>query len=126
MGVRIVTSYETAEGFQVTEVYSRIVAFAVDLLSNRVTVRQTFYLSRDMRLSGKTLERVPFTTDIFTFQAVGFPTTIDMLYFHLKRQLTSVGLTVEDVLEPGQSPSTYSEPDPVQAPAEDVAPQSVS
>lgn len=110
MGVRILTSYETSEGFRVTEVYSRIIGFSFNMITKNVYITQNFYLSRDMRLSGKSLERVPFTSGVFTFQAAGFPTTVDMLYFHLKRRLTSEGFAVEDVLEPGQSPSTYSEP----------------
>lgn len=110
MGVRILTSYETAEGFRVTEVYARIAVFSFDMSTSKIYIRLNFYLSRDMRLSGKSLERVPFTSDMFTFEATGFPTTVEMLYFYVKRQLTSKGITVEDVLEPGQSPSTYSEP----------------
>lgn len=125
MGVRIITSYQTPEGFQVTEVYSRIGGFSFDFGSNTTTVRQIFYLTRDMRLDGRSLGRVPFTTDIFTFQAPFFP-TIDMLYYHLKRQLTSKGFVVEDVLESGQTPSTYSEPDPAETSAVDTAPQTIS
>ena len=121
MGIKVVTSYVTPEGFQVTEVYGRIVFFSFDVVSGIISARQEFSLSRDLRLNGKTIRSVPFTSDIFTFQAPAFP-SVDMLYFHMKRQLTRTGLTVEDVLEPGQVASTYSEPEPVEAVATPVSP----
>ena len=121
MGIRILSSFQTAEGFQVTEVYSRIVFVSTHLVSNIVTFRQEFSLTRDFRLDAKTISSVPFTTDTVSFQATSFP-TVDMVYFHLKRHLVRLGLVVEDVLEEGQAPSTYTEPDEVETPAHTGAP----
>ena len=52
-------------------------------------------------------------TDVHMVYLPSLPSS-DVLYFHLKRQLRSVGLAVDDVLEEGQAPSTYSEPEVVE------------
>lgn len=119
MGVKVLTSFTTPEGFAVSEIYIRIVSMSLNMVSNIATFQQEFSLSRTSRLQSQQLSRVPFTTDIVSFSAIAFP-SIDMLYFHLKRHLTKLGLTVEDVLEPGQVPSTYTEPDEPETPAQTV------
>lgn len=115
MGVKVLTSFTTPEGFAVTEVYVRIVSMSFNMVSSIATLQQEFSVSRDARLQSQRLSRVPFTTDVMSFSALAFP-TIDMLYFRLKRYLTKLGLTVEDVLEEGQVPSTYTEPDEIETP----------
>jgi hypothetical protein len=117
MGVKVLTNFTTPEGFLVTEVYVRIVFMSFNLESNIATLQQEFSTSRDSRLQSQRLPRVPFTTDVVSFSARAFP-TIDMVYFHLKRYLTKLGLTVEDVLEDGQEPSTYTEPEEIESPAQ--------
>lgn len=117
MGIRIVSSFTTSEGFTVSEVYARITFVSVHLNSLIVSIIQEFSLTRDFRINAKTLSSVPFTTDTLSFQAVAFP-TLEMAYFRLKRQLTKSGLVVEDVLEEGQYPSTYTEPEEVETPAQ--------
>jgi len=119
MGIKVLTSFTTPEGFSVTEVYIRIVSMSFDMVSNTATLKQEFSTSRDSRLQSQRLSHVPFTTDITTFSAIAFP-TIDMLYFHLKRYITKLGLTAEDVLEEGQVPSTYTEPEEVETPAQTI------
>jgi hypothetical protein len=118
MGVKVLTNFTTPEGFLVSEIYIRIVHVSFDMVSNIATLRQEFSTSRTSRLQSQVLSRVPFTTDVVSFAAPNFP-TIDMIHFHLKRQLTKLGIQVEDVLEPGQSPSAYTEPEEVVTPPEE-------
>ena len=115
MGVKVVTTFTTSEGFSVSEVYIRIVSVTFNIVSNTATLQQEFSISRTSRLQSQQLSRVPFSADIVSLSVLAFP-TIEMLYFRLKRCLVKRGLVVEDVLEDGQEPSTYTEPEDVETP----------
>jgi hypothetical protein len=111
MGLLVTIDFQTPEGFPVTEVYVRIVHMTHDLISNMTVVRFNCYISREKRLEGRKPLTIPNLSDVVVFPAITFP-HIDMLYYHLKRNIVQNGFSVEDVLEEGQQPSTYSEPEP--------------
>ena len=115
MGLLIQNQFETSEGFQVSQVYTRPSVVSINLESNTATVELQFALTRELRLARRQLSAVPFTSPVVSFSVPAFP-TIEMVYFHLTRYFTSLGLSVSDVLEPGQTPSTYTEPDPIETP----------
>ena len=111
MGILVTVEFQTPEGFPITQVYARIVHMTHDLISKITVIKYNCYLSRSTRLDGRNPVAFPFLPDVIAFPAVAFP-TVDMLYYHLKKNMTREGLVVEDVLEEGQSLSTYSEPEP--------------
>lgn len=115
MGLLAVTDFTTPEGFLVSQVYVRIVFTSYNLVSGVTVIQFGCYLDRDARLAGRQPIPIPKTTDIHAVHCASLP-TLDVLYFHLKRYLRSLGLTTDDVLEEGQAPSTYTEPDPVETP----------
>lgn len=107
MGIRALVSFQTGEGTSVSSIYIRIAFFSFNLVSKIVTIRQEFSITRDFCLISRRLPKVPFTPDTYSFHSREFP-TMDMLYYNLKQYLTNKGVTVEDVLEEGQPPSTYT------------------
>lgn len=115
MGLLAITNFTTPEGFLISQVYVRIVFTSYNLISGIAVIQFACYLTRDARLEGRQPIAIPYMTDIHAFTHPALP-TLEVLYFHLKRQLRSVGLTVDDVLEEGQDPSTYTEPDPIETP----------
>lgn len=126
MGLLAITDFTTPEGFVVPHVYVRIVFMSYNLVSGVAVAQFECFLNRDARIEGRTSIRIPQMTDVHTFYTASIP-TIEVLYFHLKRQLRSLDLTVDDVLEDGQTPSTYTEPDPIQTPPNPVpAPDTLS
>jgi hypothetical protein len=115
MGVLVLTDFVTPEGFPISQVYARILFTSYNFVSRTAVIQFGCYLSRDARLTDRQPISIPYMTDLHMMCVPSLP-TMDVLYYHLKRQLRSVGLTVDDVLEEGQVPSTYSEPDPVETP----------
>lgn len=115
MGLLAITNFVTPEGFPVSQVYVRIVFTSYSMVSRVAVIQFGCYLDRNMRLENRQPIPIPYMTDLHMVCHPSLP-TLEVLYFHLKRQLRSVGLTVEDVLEEGQEPSTYSEPDPIETP----------
>lgn len=115
MGLLAITNFMTPEGISISQVYIRIVFTSYNLVSRVAVIQFGCYLSRDARLANRQPIAIPQMTDVHMVYLSELP-TIEVLYFHLKRQLQSVGLTVEDALEDGQEPSTYAEPDPVETP----------
>lgn len=126
MGLLAITDFTTPEGFSINQVYVRIVFTSYNLVSGVVVVQFGCYLDRTSRVAGRQPISIPYMTDVHMFHCGSLP-TIDVLYFHLKRQLRSLGLTVDNVLEDGQTPSTYSEPDPIETPPNPIpAPDTLS
>lgn len=111
MGLLVQVTFQTPEGFLVTQVYVKIVHMSFDLTSNMTIARFNCYISREKRLEGRKPVVVPGLFDVMTFTAKSFP-HIEMIYYHLKKSIIQNKLSVEDVLEEGQVPSTYSEPEP--------------
>lgn len=121
MGLLAITNFTTPEGFLISQVYVRIVFTSYNFVSGVAVVQFGCYLTRDARLEGRAAIPIPYMTDVHMFSCGVLP-TIDILYFHLKRQLRSLGLTVDDILEDGQTPSTYTEPDPIETPPASTLP----
>jgi hypothetical protein len=115
MGLLAITNFTTREGFFISKVYVRIVFTSYNLISGVTVVQFGCYLDRDARLAGRQPIPIPYMTDVHMFHYGSLP-SIDVLYFHLKKQLRSLGLTVDDVLEDGQTSSTYSQPDRIETP----------
>lgn len=105
MGLLIHTSFETPEGFSVASVYCRIVSFTYSTESRALAIQHACYIDREKRVQGYTRLQVPVPglSESYSFQDVSFPTMTSM-YTDLKSTLVSLGLTVEDVLEEGQTP----------------------
>lgn len=115
MGLLAIANFVTPEGIPISEVYIRIVFTSYNLISRIAVIQFGCYLSREARLANRQPIAIPHMTDVHMVFLPTLP-TFEVLYFHLKRQLQSVGLIVEDALEDGQEPSTYTEPDPVETP----------
>lgn len=115
MGLLAITDFTTPEGFQISQLYVRILFTSYNCVSAAAVVRFGCYLDRNARVSGRQPIEIPQMPDVYTVYTTPLP-TMEVLYFHLKRYLRTLGLTVDDVLEEGQVASTYSEPDPVETP----------
>lgn len=101
MGIIIYTSFSTPEGFGVTSVYSRISQVTYTAISKsiyRITMKLEFYLNYEKRLNECRPLSVPDISDLMSFD--GEFKGMSDLYPFIKSQITSKGLTVEDVFEP--------------------------
>ena len=107
MGLRILASIETPQGFTASEVYLRIVSLGIlapqsDLPS--VKVRTALYLSRDRRsMVGSEIDfpAIPreYDMDIPLSDAV----SMSVVYAHIRAQLRRKGFSCEPVAEEGQT-----------------------
>jgi hypothetical protein len=107
MGVRILASIETPQGFTASEVYLRLVSLFIlapqaELPS--VKARTALYLSRDKRsVVGSEIEfpAIPreYDMDISLTDAV----SMSVVYAHIRAQLRRRGFTCEPVAEEGQT-----------------------
>jgi len=108
MGIKIVGSFTTPEGFAYTDLYLRITS--ITLYSNKPTTNVHFnaaaYLSRESYDSGKTsLQSSPVPSAISTtvpFTEVGTLVLLPYIYYYYSEWLKWSGFTVEAVLEEGQ------------------------
>jgi cell division septation protein DedD len=141
MGLLVHTSFETPEGFAVSSVYCRIVAFTYNPGQKSVSVQHECYVDREKRLQG--YRRVQFSkaSEVYSFTDVPFP-TMASLYALLKITFVDLGFTVEDVdpdpeeppapaepateppapTEPATEPPAPTEPTPSEPPTEPPAP----
>lgn len=121
MGLLVHTSFETREGVPIESVYARITALTCEFRggSTSLTIAYETYLNRDRRMQSfapllaPTLEyRVHLTTPYDA--SIGDMT---FLYGKIRERLAERGIVADDVLEEGQPPITYSEPEPVPQPS---------
>lgn len=104
MGLNILTSFSTAEGFEIQSIYCRIVMFTYNLINKSVSVQYNFYINRDKRLQGYSSISFPKASQSYTFTSQAVP-TMSELYAFLKITLEELEFAVEDVLEEGQGES---------------------
>lgn len=141
MGIKVVGSFTTPDGFVYTDVYLRLTnvsVFANKPLAN-IHFGCTAYLSKDAYDSGKSsLMNPPVSTALATtvpFAELGSIMLVPYIYYYYSEWLKWKGFTVENVLEPGQTEYTPSQaltfvapavptPTPIQLPVFEVSQQS--
>ena len=103
MGLRVLTEFDTPEGFPVTSVYLRIARLLLSNFVNRnvtITIMIESHISREKRLINASTVPVPAMPYSFDFEIpMSSCTEFDMLYTHVKQCLMERGFTVEDVFE---------------------------
>ena len=126
MGIKIIGSFTTPDGFAYTNVYLRITSLTA--YSNKPTanfhIGATAYLSQEAYDSGKSgLQSSPVPMSISgtaPFSEIDTVMSLPYAYYYYAEWLKWKGFTVEDVLETGQSSYTppdtlvFSPPEPVQ------------
>jgi hypothetical protein len=106
MGLLIQTSFETPQGFSITNVYCRIKRVIYDPVRPGpyiITLSPETHLCRDRRLEGKQSIPTPGLSD--SISVYGQMGDMASLYGLLKTQLEAQGFTVEDVIEPAPEPT---------------------
>ncbi len=115
MGIKVVGSFTTPEGFAYTDIYLRLSELAVSANKPTTNVRLGFttYLSKDAYDSGKSsLVHPPVSTTIsitVPFVEIGTLAWVPFAYYQFSEWLKWKGVSVESVLEDGQSEYTPSE-----------------
>jgi hypothetical protein len=112
MGIKVVGSFTTPEGFAYTDIYLRLTTLTVHANKPRSNVHLGFtvYLSKEAYDDGKSsLTNPPVSTAISTtvpFVEIGTLAWVPFGYYHFSEWLKWKGFVVEDVLEEGQSAYT--------------------
>ncbi len=114
MGIKVVGSFTTPEGFAYTDIYLRLTTLTIhaNKPASNVQLGFTVYLSKEAYDNGKSsLTNPPVSTAIsitVPFVEIGALAWVPFGYYHFSEWLKWKGFAVEDVLEEGQS--TYTPP----------------
>jgi hypothetical protein len=134
MGIQVDTSFETPQGFNVTQVYVRI-ARASLINSTQVQVYLEAFLSREKRLANASSLTVPGLPNWTSFPAPSSDMTrTDLLYPLIHQDLAFRGFVCTPVLEPptpevsqqsseSTPPTLPTPPPPEEPPAASPEPQ---